>query len=68
MKDNSKLIVRAYVKKTVMEEYVMDTTGMTIDEVKDRMEKDCFVEHDATWEWVNTEEIHSEVTKELEIQ
>jgi len=67
MRDNSKLILRAKIEKQITEEYVLDCTGMTIDEVKAEMEC-AYVEDRPYWEWVNTETDHSEIVMELEIQ
>jgi hypothetical protein len=67
MKDNSKLIVRATVMKQITEEYVLDCTGMTMDEVKEEMTY-AYVEDRSNWEWVNTETDHHEISMELEIQ
>lgn len=67
MRDNSKLIVRAMLKKHIVEEYVMDCTGMTMDEVKSAMEQ-VYIEDLPEWELVNMETDHHEIAMELEIQ
>jgi len=67
MRSESKLIVRAYVTKHITEEYVLDCTGMTMDEVKSEMEEG-YVEDRSNWEWVHSETLDSEINMELEIQ
>jgi hypothetical protein len=67
MRSEHKLIVRATVTKHIKEEYVLDCTGMTMDEVKSAMEE-AYIEDLPKWEWVNTETDHSEIDMELEIQ
>ena len=67
MRDKSKLIVKAKVMKQITEEYVLDCTGMTMDEVKAEMEC-AYVEDRSNWEWVSTETNHHEIGMELEIQ
>lgn len=67
MRSESKLIVRATIIKHLTEEYVLDCTGMTMDEVKAEMEE-AYVEDRSNWEWVNTETDHHEIKMELEIQ
>lgn len=66
MTDNSKLIVRAKIEKQITEEYVLDCTGMTMDEVKYHMEQ-VYIEDLPQWEWVNTETDHHEIDMKLEI-
>lgn len=71
MRDDSKLMIRATVRKTVREEYVLDCTGMTMDEVKNHLTNEyVYIEHqeDIGWELVHTEELDSEIDRELEIQ
>jgi len=67
MRSESKLIVRAKVMKQITEEYVLDCTGMTMDEVKEEMNY-AYVENRSNWEWVNTDTDHHEIDMELEIQ
>jgi len=67
MRSESKLIVRAKVMKQITEEYVLDCTGMTMDEVKSEMEEG-YVEDRSNWEWVHSETLDSEINMELEIQ
>lgn len=66
MRDNSKLIVRAKVMKQITETYILDCTGMTMDEVKSEMEV-AYVEDRSNWEFVSWETDHSEIKMELEI-
>jgi len=67
MRSENKLVVRATVIKHTVEEYVLDCTGMTMDEVKSEMEQ-AYVEDRSNWEWVHGETLDSEIKMELEIQ
>jgi len=50
MIDNSKLIVKATVKTVTENTYILDCTGMTMDEVKSEMEV-AYVENRSNWEY-----------------
>ena len=67
MRDKAKLKVRAKIEKQITEYYVLDCTGMTLDEVKEEMEC-AYVEDRSNWEWVDTETDHHEISMELEIE
>ena len=66
MRDNSKLIVRAKVMKQITETYILDCTGMSMDEVKSEMEV-AYVEDRSNWECISWETDHSEIKMKLEI-
>ena len=68
MRDNSKLIVTAKVMKQITQTYVLDCTGMTMDEVKEHMGQ-AYVEDDHNWRELEDkyELDHHEISMQLEI-
>ena len=71
MRSESKLLIRATIVKHIQEEYVLDCTGMTMDEVKDYLtNENVYIEEqpDSGWELVHTEELDSTIDREMEIQ
>ena len=66
MRSKHKLQVKAYIQKQITEIYIMDCTGMSVDEINEQMEN-SYVEGLPQWEWIDTETDHSEIDMKLEI-
>lgn len=66
MKSKHKLQVKAYIQKQITEIYVMDCTGMTVDEIEEQM-NNAYVEDLPQWEYIVSETDHHEIDKKLEI-
>ena len=66
MRSKHKLQVKACIEKQITEVYVMDCTGMSVDEIEEQM-NNVYVEDLPQWECVNWETDHSEINMKLEI-
>ena len=66
MKSKHKLQVKALVMKQITEVYVMDCTGMSVDEIEEQM-NNAYVEDLPQWEWLVTDTDHHEIDMKLEI-
>lgn len=68
MRDNSKLILRAKLIKQYTEEWVLDCTGMSVDDIKEEMQQ-AYVDdrENVGWECIAVELDHSEIQTNLEI-
>ena len=66
MRNKHKLQVRAYIQKQITEVYVMDCTGMSVDEIEEQM-NNAYVEDLPEWEYIVSETDHHEIDMKLEI-
>jgi len=66
MRSKHKLQVKAYIEKQITEVYVMDCTGMTVDEIEAEMQH-AYVEDRSNWEYLVSETDHHEIDMKLEI-
>jgi len=66
MRSNHKLQVKAYIEKQITEVYVMDCTGMSVDEIEEQM-NNAYVEGLPQWEYIASETDHHEIDMKLEI-
>jgi len=68
MRDNSKLILRAKLIKQYTEEWVLDCTGMSVDNIKEEMQQAYVDDRESVgWECIAVELDHSEIQTNLEI-
>ena len=68
MRSNHKLILRAKVMKQYTEEWVLDCTGMSADDIKEEMQQAYVDDRESIgWECVGVWPSHSEITTNLEI-
>lgn len=66
MKSNHKLQVKAYIQKQITELYVMDCTGMSVDEIEEQM-NNAYIEGLPQWEYIDSDTDHHEIEMKLEI-
>ena len=66
MRSKNKLQVKAHIMKQITEVYVMDCTGMSVDEIKEQM-NNAYVEDLPQWEYSFSETDHHEIDMKLEI-
>lgn len=66
MRSKHKLQVKAYIQKQITEVYVMDCTGMSVDEIEEQMSY-AYVEDLPQWEYIVSETDHHEIDMKLEI-
>ena len=66
MRSKHKLQVKAYIQKQITEVYVMDCTGMSVDEIEEQM-NNAYVEDLPQWEYIVSETDHHEIDMKLEI-
>ena len=66
MRSKNKLQVKAHIMKQITEVYVMDCTGMSVDEINEQM-NNAYVEDLPQWEYIVSETDHHEIDMKLEI-
>ena len=66
MRSKHKLQVKACIEKQITEVYVMDCTGMSVDEIEEQM-NNVYVEDLPQWEYFVSETDHHEINMKLEI-
>lgn len=66
MRSKNKLQVKAHIMKQITEVYVMDCTGMSVDEIEEQMNS-AYVEDLPQWEYIVSETDHHEIDMKLEI-
>ena len=69
MSSNHRIILRAKLMKQYTEEWVLDCTGMSADDIKEEMQQAYVDDRESIgWECVGVNLDHSEITTNLEIE
>ena len=69
MSSNHRIILRAKLMKQYTEEWVLDCTGMSVDDINEEMQQAYVDDREHIgWECVGVNLDHSEITTNLEIE
>lgn len=69
MSSNHRIILRAKLMKQYTEEWVLDCTGMSADDIKEEMQQAYVDDRESIgWDCVGVNLDHSEITTNLEIE